>query len=103
MNKKDLKLFEVAPIVVFKKRVLNGRQKVTPTNNRRYKLHQKIKNICSLYSRQRLIEMPDGYVPIDKYILELINQFNYNLQFHIPIPNINNIEVIEPEIVTSKN
>ena len=72
-------------------------------HQRRYKLHYKIKNIVNLMSRKRMISVPEGYEVKNKYILELISRFRYNLQFHIPIPDPNNIVVNEPEIVTSKN
>ncbi len=71
-------------------------------HRRRYRLHSKIKLIVNLLPRQRTISVPIGYETENKYILELINRFHYNLQFHIPIPDINNIEVNEPEIVQSK-
>ena len=99
----NLKLFEIDPIKIQKKEIVKERKKVTPFNNRRYKLHQKIKNICNLYSRKRLIKIPDGYVTSNKYITELISKFHYNVQYHIPIPNINEIEVNEPELVINKN
>ena len=99
----DLKLFKIDPIKIEKKKIVRERKKVTPFNNRRYKLHHKIKDICNLYSRKRLIKIPDGYVTNNKYITELISKFHYNVQYYIPIPNVNEIEVIEPEIITNKN
>jgi hypothetical protein len=72
-------------------------------HRRRYRLHSKIRLIVNLIPRQRTISVPYGYETQNKYILELINRFHYNFQFHIPIPNVNEIEVNEPEIVTNKN
>jgi hypothetical protein len=68
-------------------------------HTRRYRLHAKIKDIVSLKSRQRQISVPYGYETQNKCILELINKFHYNLQFHIEIPDINSIQVHEPEIL----
>jgi len=67
---------------------------------RRYRLHKKVKGIVDLLPRQRTISVPYGFETENKYILELIQRFQYNLQFHIPVPDVNSIEVNEPEIVT---
>lgn len=68
-------------------------------HRRRYRLHKKIKDIVTLQSRQRTISVAYGFETNNKYILELIERFHYNLQFHIPIPDINDIEVKEPEVI----
>lgn len=70
-------------------------------HRRRYRLHSKVKEIVNLLPRQRTISVPYGYETKNKYILELINRFHYNLQFHIPIPNVSEIEVNNPEIITN--
>ena len=70
-------------------------------HRRRYRLHSKVKDIVNLLPRQRTISVPYGYETKNKYILELINRFQYSLQFHIPIPSIDDIEVNNPEIVTN--
>ena len=70
-------------------------------HRRRYRLHKKVKEIVSLLPRQRTISVPYGFETTNKYILELIERFHYNIQFHIPIPDTNSIEVIEPEIITN--
>lgn len=60
---------------------------------RRYRLHRKVRDIINLIPRQRTISVPYGFETKNKYILELINRFHYNVQFHIPIPDTNAIEV----------
>jgi hypothetical protein len=70
-------------------------------HRRRYRLHSKVRLIVNVLPRNRTISVPYGYETSNKYILELINRFQYNLQFHIPIPDTNSIEVTEPEIVTN--
>lgn len=72
-------------------------------HRRRYRLHSKIRLIVNLMPRQRTISVPYGYETQNKYILELINRFHYNLQFHIPIPDTNSIKVNEPKLVTNIN
>ena len=52
-------------------------------HNRRYKLHQKVKNEVDLKSKQRLIEVPLGFVTSNKYLIELRDRFHYNFQFII--------------------
>lgn len=52
-------------------------------NNRRYKLHQKVKNEVDLKSKQRLIEVPLGFETNNKYLIELRDRFQYNFQFII--------------------
>lgn len=69
-------------------------------HRRRYRLHAKVRDLVNLLPRQRTISVPYGYETSNKYILELINKFHYNFQFHIPIPDIKEIEVFNPEIVT---
>lgn len=49
-------------------------------NNRRYKLHRKVKKIesISLFVRERLIELPIGFEINDyRYVKELIEIFKY--------------------------
>lgn len=68
-------------------------------HRRRYKLHYKVKSIVSLMPRKRTMSVPCGYEPTNMYVLELINRFHYSLQFHIPIPDVNEIEVNNPIII----
>lgn len=70
-------------------------------HRRRHRLHKKVRDIVSLLPRQRTISVPYGFETKNKYILELIERFHYNIQFHIPISDTNSIEVIEPEIITN--
>lgn len=68
-------------------------------HRRRYRLHNKVRDIVNLLPRQRTISVAYGFETNNKYILELIDRFHYNLQFHIPIPDSNDIEVKEPEVI----
>ena len=52
-------------------------------NNRRYKLHQKIKNDVCLKSRQRTILIYSDDIITNKYVLELLQKFKYNIQYTI--------------------
>ena len=70
-------------------------------HRRRYRLRKKVRDYVNLLPRQRTISVPYGFETKNKYILELIDRFHYNFQFHIPIPNVNEIEVNEPEIITN--
>ena len=93
-------LFKIPPISKPIK-VLKPRKKVTPFNNRRYKLHQKVKDLCDLRVKERTIIVGKAIPIINKYIIELQIKFQYNIQPEIFI--VDDIEVIEPELVTSKN
>ncbi|MCV9934519.1 hypothetical protein OIU80_19740 [Flavobacterium sp. LS1R47] len=90
------KLFEIPPIEMIKQQALNPYKRSSSTN-RRYKLHQKVKNICQLNSKQRTIIIHYDYVILNKYIIELQDKFQYNIQAEMF--DINNIEVKEPIIV----
>lgn len=56
-------------------------------HQRRYRLHQKVKSLVTLQSRQRTMHVPISYQCTNKYMLEIINRFKYNLQFQIPQTN----------------
>ncbi len=90
-------LFDIAPIPKLKK-ALKPRKKVTAFNNRRYKLHQKVKDLCDLRVKERTIIVGKAIPIIYKYIIELQTKFQYNIQPEIFI--VDDIEVIEPELVT---
>jgi hypothetical protein len=90
------KLFEIPPIEMIKQQALKPFKR-SSFDNRRYKLHQKVKNICQLKSKQRTIIIHYDYVILDKYIIELQNKFQYNIQSEMF--DIKNIEVKEPIIV----
>ena len=70
-------------------------------HRRRYRLHKKVRDYVNLLPQQRTISVPYGFETKNKYILELIERFHYNIQFHIPIPDTNSIEVKEPEVITN--
>ncbi len=70
-------------------------------HRRRYRLHKKVRDYVNLLPRQITISVHYGFETKNKYILELIERFHYNLQFHIRIPDTNSIEVKEPEIITN--
>lgn len=91
-------LFYIPPIPKVK-RILKPRKKVTPFNNRRYKLHQKVKGLCDLRVKERTIIIGNSIPIIDKYIIELQTKFQYNIQSEIF--DANDIEVKEPETVTN--
>lgn len=90
------KLFEIPPIEKIKQQAFKSCKR-SSFDNRRYKLHQKVKNICQLKSKQRTIIIHYDYVILNKYIIELQTKFQYNIQSEMF--DIKNIEVKEPIIV----
>lgn len=56
------------------------------TTRMRYLLHQKCKNIegVEINARDKIIFVPSGYDVSNKYLLKLINDFDYNLNYIIP-------------------
>lgn len=93
-----LSLFKIAPKPRVKK-VLKPPKSRTKFDNRRYKLHQMVKNLCVLKSKERTIIVSHDFQISNKYIIELQTKFQYNIQTEIF--DINNIEIIEPIIVKS--
>jgi hypothetical protein len=67
------------------------KKKRTPDQNRRYKLHQKIKIQFELYAKKKLIVIPYDYNLRNKFVIELRDKFRYNIQYSIVSPN--NLEV----------
>ncbi|MDN3672645.1 hypothetical protein QWY99_06200 [Flavobacterium branchiarum] len=72
--------------------------KRTPEQNRRYKLHQKIKERFEYYAKKRTVIIPHDYNLECEFLKELRDKFRYNIQYSIISPNT--IEVINPEIQT---
>jgi len=62
-------------------------KKRTPEQNRRYKLHQKIKQSFELYAKKRLVVIPHDYDLKNKFVIELRDKFRYNIQYSIISPN----------------
>lgn len=73
-------------------------RKRTPEQNRRYKLHQKIKQRFEYYAKKKTVIIPFDYDLQDEFIIELRDKFRYNIQYSI-ISN-KTIEVNNPQIVT---
>jgi hypothetical protein len=58
--------------------------KRTPTDNRRYKLHQKIKHDFKYSANTKTVFIPYDYqMDIDPFLLELRDKYKYNLQYTI--------------------
>lgn len=53
-------------------------------NNRRYKLHQRIKGKYRYEPQQKTVYVPFDDEQADKAVNELKNRFNYNIQTEIP-------------------
>lgn len=66
---------------------LKPKKKRTPDQNRRYKLHQKIKNLFELYAKKKLIVIPYDYDLRDEFVIELRDKFRYNIQYSMISPN----------------
>lgn len=58
----------------------------TPQQNRRYKLHQKIKGRFEYYAKKKTVVVPHDYDSIDEVIAELRDRFGYNIQYSIIDP-----------------
>ena len=67
--------------------VLKPPKKRTTEQNRRYKLHQKIKLEFELYAKKKLIVIPYDYDLRDEFVIELRDKFRYNIQYSIISPN----------------
>lgn len=55
--------------------------------NKRYRLHQKIKNLYRYCPYKRTIYVSYNEAAISKYALELKENYNYSIQYEIPCPN----------------
>lgn len=66
-------------------------------DNRRYKLHQQIKDRFEYYARRRLVIIPYDYNLNDPFLAELRDRFRYNIQYSII--SLNEIEVQQFEIL----
>ena len=66
---------------------LAPKKKRTPDQNRRYKLHQKIKREFELYAKKKLVVIPYDCDLRDKFVIELRDKFRYNIQYSMISPN----------------
>lgn len=71
--------------------------KRTKAQNRRYKLHQKIKKNFEYHANQRLVIVPFDYDLTCPFLKELRDVYRYNIQYSIVSPN--EIIVNEPIFV----
>ncbi len=75
------------------------KKKRSSNDNRRYKLHQKIKQLFEFYSRKKLIIITFDYDLKDKFVIELRDRFKYQIQYSIISPN--EINVNEYQIISN--
>lgn len=75
------------------------KKKRTAAENRRYKLHQKIKQLFEYYGKKKLIIIPYDYDLKDEFVIELRDRFRYNIQYSIL--STNDIEVKNPLIINT--
>lgn len=73
------------------------KHKRTSEQNRRYKLHQKIKQRFEYYGKKRTVIVPHNYNADCKFLAELRDKFRYNIQYSIITTET--IEVTNPEIL----
>lgn len=92
------KMFEITPLARSEP-LSKSRKKRSPFDNRRYKLHQKVKDICELKSKHRTIIMHYATEISNKFIIELQTKFHYNIQSEMF--DTKEIEVIKPTIVNN--
>lgn len=92
------KMFDVEPLARSEP-VRKARKKRSSFDNRRYKLHQKVKSICELKSKQRTIVVHYAADVSNKFIIELQTKFHYNIQSEMF--DTKEIEVIEPTILNN--
>lgn len=76
-----------------------SKRKRTPEQNRRYKLHQKIKQQFEYYGKKKTVIIPHDYDLQNEFLIELRDKFRYNIQYSIVSPKT--IEVNNPENLTS--
>jgi hypothetical protein len=72
-------------------------RKPTSEQNRRYKLHQKIKKRFEYYGKKRTVLIPHDYNLDCEFLNELRDKFRYNIQYSII--NTKSIEVNNPQIL----
>lgn len=58
-------------------------KKRTKEQNRRYRLHQKIKKLFVCYAKKKTVIVPFDWDLQNVFVLELRDRFNYNIQFSI--------------------
>jgi hypothetical protein len=92
------KIFNIQPLARSEP-VSKARKKRSPFDSRRYKLHQKVKDICELKSKQRTIIVHYAAEISNRYIIELQTKFHYNIQSEMF--DTHEIEVIEPTILNN--
>ena len=92
------KFFDIKPIARSEP-VSVTRKKRSSFDNRRYKLHQKVKDICELKSKQRTIIVHYTTEISNEFIIELQTKFHYNIQSEMF--DTNKIEVIEPTTINN--
>ncbi len=91
-----MQIFNIKPLARTEP-VLKTRKKRSSFDNRRYRLHQKVKDICELKAKQRTIIVHFASEITNKFIIELQTKFHYNIQSEMFDPN--EIEVKEPIIL----
>lgn len=76
-----------------KKNSKTKKRKTTSRENRRYRLHQKIKNIVKYSSKSKeiFVFQDDEQLFKNKYILELRDKFYYNVQLEAVKQNVYNL------------
>lgn len=59
------------------------KKKRTPADNRRYRLHQKIKQLFEYYGKKKLVIIPYDYDLQDEFVIELRDSSGiiFNIQF----------------------
>jgi hypothetical protein len=67
--------------------ILTPRKKRSPDQNRRYKLHQKIKLSFELYAKKKLVIIPYDCDLRDEFVIELRDRFRYSIQYSMISPN----------------
>lgn len=92
------KMFDIKPIARSES-ISKARKKRSSFDNRRYRLHQKVKNICVLKAKQRTIIVHYASEISNKFIVELQTKFHYNIQSEMF--DTREIEVIEPTILNN--
>ncbi|MEO6176971.1 MAG: hypothetical protein ABIP27_17595 [Flavobacterium circumlabens] len=63
------------------------KRKRTSDENRRYKLHQKIKGLFEYHGKQKTVIIPWNYDLQNEFVIELRDKFRYNIQYSILTPN----------------
>jgi hypothetical protein len=74
------------------------KKKRSASQNRRYRLHQKIKMRFEYYAKQKLVVIPHDCDLKDPFVIELRDRYRYSIQYSILSPK--EIEVKEETIIT---